>query len=881
MLGAFKTVRRSERRETLIAFFVLFLVLTSHAVLETARDALFLGKVPAKQLPLVYLGLAIVSLAVAELHARVTARSGKRSLTLWLTLCGATTLAFWLLIGQTGTWIFYVLYLWPGLIAALVLFQFWTLLGDAFTITQAKRIYGAIGVGSVAGSIAGSALASFATVHFSPKHLLIPAAIGLALAGATSLLLPSPETGFLAADSADAPPQGLARGAIYVLEQPYARGIVLIGVISAATGTLADYLFKSSVAARIEPGQLGRFFAHAYLAFNALSLLSQTLLAHFAIRKLGVPFAAALLPAILLVSGLSALVVPLLPAVVLIRGIDASLRHSVHRTAFELLSVPLHSRVRSLIKRLVDIVGFRGGQALASISILAVVALHRGTSVLFVAFVTLSAAWLFVAVRMQASYVELFRQRMGRGPLTHLREFPELDAASLETVIGALDSDDDREVIAAIEVLERDHKQHLVPKWLLFHPSDDVVRRVLAQFARSGRKTVVRAIDRLLAHAIPGPLRATALAVRAALEPSSVALDAESGPAAPEEVRASASVCRTALLGGDRAAIDALVRSPAAATRLSIAEAIAATECHALEDVLGELARDPERDVRAAAITAMGRLGGETLVRALVDLMGSADTRSQAQDELVAMGERALETLAGALANIGLGPVRRDLGEVIARLDPERAARILVRQLAVETDGLVRYRLIRSLEGLVAHNPSVEFDRQVIRRAISDTLAKAYRYLAYEIALEQGGKERAGCPTPGCRLLRRLLRDKRKHAVGRLFRLLGLAIPAESFAAAYRGVQSDRAELRANAIELIDNVLPQELRSAVLGLIDDLSPAERLAQGAHFYSEKQLDHDAVLKHLLGGPASALREAALYHADELGRDSLPQGALHAG
>jgi ATP:ADP antiporter, AAA family len=868
MLGALKTIRRGERRETLVAFSVLFLVLMSHALLETARDALFLGRLAPAQLPWVYIGLAAASLLVAELHGRLAGATSKRSLAITLAACGAITALFWALLAGRGTWMLYALYLWPGLIAALVMLEFWTLLGDAFTITQAKRVYGAIGVGSVAGSIAGSALASWASEQFSARHLLLPAALGLLLSGGVSLYLASPQEESAPAEPVEAPPDGLARGALQVLAHPYARGIVVVAVLGALAVTLADYLFKSTVAARVSRAELGSFFARAYLVYNLLSFACQTLFVNLAIRKLGVPLAAAFLPAVLLVTGAGTLILPILPAVVLVRGADASLRHSLHRTAFELLSVPLHARTRALVKRLIDIVGFRGGQALASLAILGIVTLPRPTTLLALVLVVLCALWLFAALRTRAAYVELFRRRMGKGQITHLKEFPELDAASLETVIRALDSDDDREVIAAIEVLERDDKERLVPKLLLFHPSHEVVRCVLALFARSGRKSAVRAIDRLLAHTTPAPLRAAALAVRAALDPATVVVKPEAELGEPEEVRAAFAVCRTALFGADRKPVDALSRSGTPATRLAIAEAIAATECHALGDVLIGLARDPEHEVRNTAIAAMGRLGGAALVRALVELMASDHTRAPARDQLVAMGDRALEALASALAEVALGPVRRELGDVIARLDPEPAARVLVNQLAVESDGLVRYRLIRSLEGIVAHHPGVDFDRGVIRRAIADTLSKAYRYLAYEIALERGGDERGGGPTPGCRLLKRLLRDKRKHAVGRLFRLLGLALPAESFAAAYRGVTSDRPELRANAIELMENVLPSDLRAPVLGLVEDLSPAERLARGRPHHAAEPVTHEQVLSRLLEGPAKTLREAAIYHTHEL-------------
>jgi AAA family ATP:ADP antiporter len=798
-------------------------------------------------------------------------------------VCGAVTALFWVLVGRTGPWLLYALYVWPGLIAALIMLQFWTLLGGSFTITQAKRVYGAIGVGSAAGAIAGSGLASWASGLVSSEHLLIPSALGFALAGGASLFLRSAPSLPPAEDAAEPPPEGLARGASYILAHPYARGIVVVALLTAGTVTVADFLFKSAVAARVEPGELAGFFARAYLVFNGLSLICQTLLASVAVRKLGVPLAATILPAVLLATSLGSLVLPLLVAVLLIKGADGSLRFSVHRTAFELLSVPLSPHTRSLVKRLVDIAGLRGGQALASLAILGLVALPEAGRVIPAVLIALSAAWLVAALRLRRTYVELFRRRLSAGQVTHLRAFPELDAASLETVIGALDSDDDGEVVAAMEVLERDDKAYLVPKLLLFHPSAEVVRHVLALFARSRRVQAVRAIDRLLGHATPAPLRAAALAVRASLEPDQDLLAAELGLDEPEEVRAAAAVCRTALAGADRAPVDALAASRSPATRVAIAEAIAACECHALGDVLIELARtSSEREVRDAAIAAMGRLGGDDLVRGLVELMARADTSAEAHNELVAMGDRALDALARALADADLGPVRRDLGDVIARADPERGARILVEQLEAEDDGLVRYRLIRALESIVAHHPAVEIDRRVIRHAITGALGKAYRYLAYEFALERGAEGGEACATPGCRLLRRLLRDKRKHAVGRLFRLLGLAIPTESFAAAYRGVTSDRAELRANAIELIDNVLPSDLRSAVLGLVDDLPLAERLERGAQHHPTDRVDHDDVLTRLRSGSASALSEAAVYHARELARAvrGPQQGAGHA-
>ena len=73
-----------------------------------------------------------------------------------------------------------------------------------------------------------------------------------------------------------------------------------------------------------------------------------------------------LLPLLL---GLGALGVALgggLAAALLMKGADGTLRYSVHRTGTELLYVPLPDGLRSRAKPFLDVVGQRGGQALAS-----------------------------------------------------------------------------------------------------------------------------------------------------------------------------------------------------------------------------------------------------------------------------------------------------------------------------------------------------------------------------------------------------------------------------------------------------------------------------------------------------------------------------------
>src|SRR5262245_54061912 len=133
MIGILRSVRAGERRDAAAAFLVLFGVVASHTLLETARDALFLGRVPAERLPWVYLAIAAASLLFTEVQQRIAGRMGGRAaLSLWIGVAAAITLSFWFTIAHVGAGGLYALYIWSGILTSLVLIHFWTLLGDLF-----------------------------------------------------------------------------------------------------------------------------------------------------------------------------------------------------------------------------------------------------------------------------------------------------------------------------------------------------------------------------------------------------------------------------------------------------------------------------------------------------------------------------------------------------------------------------------------------------------------------------------------------------------------------------------------------------------------------------------------------------------------------------
>jgi ATP:ADP antiporter, AAA family len=166
MLRRLLDVRPEERRPTAVAFFVLFGILAAHTILETARDALFLARLPASQLPWMYLAMAAIAVGLSQWTTRWL--NGPRALASLLAVCAAGTFTFWAIGSSPGPWVLRALYVWTGLVSTLAAVQFWLVVDEIYTITQAKRVYAVIGLGSLLGAVAGGGLARIVSSRATP-----------------------------------------------------------------------------------------------------------------------------------------------------------------------------------------------------------------------------------------------------------------------------------------------------------------------------------------------------------------------------------------------------------------------------------------------------------------------------------------------------------------------------------------------------------------------------------------------------------------------------------------------------------------------------------------------------------------------------------------
>lgn len=881
-------LREGEARPVVQSFLVLFLLIGAHTMLETARDALFLTKLPPKQLNLVYIALAGLSFFAAAGSTRLAARFGRRNALIG-TLCIAAFTTTLLHATTPTPRVVMALYVFSGLVGAVLSPQFWLLAAQMFTSAQGRRLFGPIASGGVVGGVAGASTAALLTAHHPVTTLLLVAAfafVGTALL-LTALGLPvqegstTPDLNAIGSAAAPAPTPSLA-----YTKQPFVWHVgLLVGLTTGAVLTV-DYLFKSTAARTVPVAELGQFFAMYYAVMNGVSLVVQLLVAGRVVRRLGVAGATSVMPSLLLVGGIASFLSngALLP-VLAMRLVDGGLRHSLNRVATELLYLPMPTAVRERAKGLVDTVLTRAVQATTAGALFALGTMGILSPRLLAAIVMmLSASWALVAVGLRRPYLDLFRSALARGTLQLGNEGTEIDVNAAEALVEAMASPEPTHVVAALDVLEQRQRIKLIPALILYHDADVVLFRALEIFGSSTRDDWIPLGERLLSHAHVAVRVAAVRAlakrgvasalVRAADDASStvqgyaayhLALGSEE-PDLSKHPRLLSMIEAPGELGdaGRRVLLTAVADAPdprAASLVLAIAES--------------KKLQKSELNIMLVA-RAMGALLDPRFIPFCVAQLAFRPGREAIREALVKMGEPALDALQAALDDPATERrVRTHAPWTIAEFGSQRACDYLMTRLEREPDGFVRYKVLRGLGHIVAAR-DLKVDRETIENQARRTLVEHLRVTALKLAIEKVRPGDRGA-TPAQELLVGLMENKRTQSLERAFRLLKIAHKREDIHRVHNAATSRDKRVRSNAGEFLDTLLAQrgqrELRALFRLVVDDLDPAERVARAAPYLGATPTGRDDALAALIADRDEGVATIASYYALSIGAENL--------
>ncbi|MCB9647395.1 MAG: MFS transporter [Deltaproteobacteria bacterium] len=869
VFGNLVDVRPGEGGLVLRSTITLFGLIAAHTLLETARDTLFLTRLPPERLTWVYAALAAFALLMGRLNTRFVRNFGRRNALVFTLFTAAYGSVVLYLVPQTPL-TFYALYVFSGLLGSVMVVQFWMFTGRMFTVAQSKRLFGLVAAGGVLGAVAGAG-AAVPVVSRLPVELLLLAAAGLFLA--TAMVLTTVRVDDAGVPVGGAGGSGLAQGLALFRDNPYLTRLALLVAVSTGAVLATDYLFKSVAAARLAPAELGSFFAQFYAGLNAVALAVQLLVAQALVRRTGVIVAFSLLPFLLLLGTAgTALTGGAMLAVLATKGADGALRHSLHRICSELLWLPVPDEVRTQSKVFIDTVVVRGTQALTAALLLGATTMAAGRpGVLAVVIAVLAMAWLMLAMGLRKPYLELFRSALQANRAIPTDDGVRLDLDSVEVVIEAMSSRDPARAIAAIDLLVSSGRSRLIPALVLYHESPEVLQKALEAIATPERSDWLPLAARLLEHD-EQPVRFAALRAlarvghRTSIEGRLLDISpavrahaaywlAESHPEPPEQ---QPEVQAMLQMTGDAGAH----------AQVGLLEAIAAEGRQRWAEVVMQAATNPDPRVSAAATRAMAQVRDERFIPFLIGQLRFREGRATVREAIVQLGAPALEALERALRHPDTDPrVRRHVPRTLSRFGTQAAADVLAEQLAFETDGAVRYKVLRGLGRMVMEHP-VQVDRAALEAQTRLNLVEHFRLAGLRVALVAAPPASAAALRVHA-LLVGLLGDKVEQALERAFRLLQIVHRQEDLRLAFQASTAQDRQTRAQAMEFLDaltlDASDPALRELLRLAVDDLPWPDRVARAQTWAGAPAAGSAEVMKALTRDGDAAMRTIAQHYA----------------
>jgi len=463
-----------DRRATDSALAAAVLALAHHVAARSLRDGLFLATFPVSVLPKAMLGAAIFAVPMALLVAHWMTRFGPGRLTpilFLLSACGSV--CEWWLLPELPRATAIAVYLHVSIGGALLVSAFWSIINERFDPHSLKAVVGRIGGFCTLGGLAGGVMMERVAHALSARESLL--LLGL-ISLSAALFMRRLGRDLSAAKSVPEGPKARERLTGYL------RTLALLVACTAAVSAFGDFALKQAAASRLaDLPSLVRFFAVFYTAAALASFLIQVLLSRWLLDTLGVGRTLSIPPLFGIVLGTFSLFAPSLITIGAMRGADLALGPSLYRTAFEPLFTPVAAASKRRSKALIDVVFDKGGETLASIVILALLA--AGSTLLLrapSALVAISSALaVLLSLRAQRGYVSELEASLRAG--TESDELPEPDDARRLLLLGTtMDADRERmiEQIARLRQAKADSQRRSLPPVRPQEPVEQLVSQL-------------------------------------------------------------------------------------------------------------------------------------------------------------------------------------------------------------------------------------------------------------------------------------------------------------------------------------------------------------------------------------------------------------------
>lgn len=344
-------------------------------IARTARDALYIQDQGLLDLPLAYIGIALLSLPVAMLMLTMISLAGPRRVRIAAPLVTGMLLIVYQRVAQPGGGpLMTAFFMLIPLVFGVLFSGVWLLGADLFDSaphTARTRAYSVIGSAAIAGGVLGSLLARTLALRMTPETLLWLAPM-LLLGAACMIALTQywfPAPGVRHPHAAAHNPR--LRDVAVLIHQPYTLVLLGVSMLASLGGLLVEFQFYLAAATSGQDGQQHvSFFANLYFTLNAIALFVQLVVMPRLQSRWSIAGSLLILPGALLGGSLVLMGNASLLTRSLLRLTEGGLKSSIHRANWEQTYLPLDRATRLIAKLVVDGVGARMAEGVGAIILL-------------------------------------------------------------------------------------------------------------------------------------------------------------------------------------------------------------------------------------------------------------------------------------------------------------------------------------------------------------------------------------------------------------------------------------------------------------------------------------------------------------------------------
>jgi ATP/ADP translocase len=865
----------------------LFLVITAYKSGGVVAAALFLSRFQAKQLAYADISSSVLVAVVVAVYVLIARRVHLRNLLVSSMLLFASNCAiFWVLAHFYSRlfWLYPALYIWVKIFGVLAPTQIWTLANYVLTTREAKRVFGMVGGGGVAGGIFSGYFSKTMTKGFGAESMLLGMALFVLICAGLVILIWRQGQAAVAGGheitegTGESGPRNLHQSMLLVFSSPYLRAFAAVICISSLVTTLTGWQFLAiAQQTLVKKDAIAIYFGNFYFYVGILSILFQLLFTTRFLRKFGIGTALFVLPSMVFMGSAGLLAFGTLSAAVVLKGCDQTLRYSLDKSTAELLYLPLPARLKIQVKWFIDTVIWRMGDGLSGLTVLIfATTLHWSARQVSWIALLLVTGWLVAVAVVRREYIATLKESISQHRVdVEQVSTSVLDRSTADLLASNLTASDPKEILYALSLfeVERQRAAHPVIRGLLKHPSPEVRQKAISILAESGDTTVRADIEPLLRDPDLNVRTEALLYLAHYAHVDPLELIQDEGDFADFSVSSAvvaflARPGETQILEAAHQILTGMVGDPGEGRQRHRIEAarLLGELPDSFDPLLSNLLADPDTAVVQQAIHSVGRLRKRRLVPDLLDRLGHHELRGEAAKALGEFGDTIVGALRDHLGDQSVSlETRREIPPIMVKIGTPSAAQVLMDNL-LESDATLRFRIISALNKLRRLHPEIETDAQTLETVLAAEILGHYR--SYQILDKLGVPESSQDPVA------RALSESMQQELERIFRLLGLLYPHLDIHSAYLGLQSKNVSVHDNALEFLDNVLKSQLREMLVPLLDGkITVSERARVAQRLVHTKIESQEQAVAALVTSDDPWLRSCGAYAVGAFGMRSL--------